>query len=110
MDSIIFYYFPSVTIALFLLGLITTITGITILVTRTAGREVRTIAAQTTHLAKKGLAENMAGLVGNASALLDALNQLVRTTRGIGVFLTLIGIILMGSSFGFTAWVAYQIY
>ncbi len=91
---------------IFFLGMLSTITGVVILVSRATGREVRALAAQTTRLAQKGISENIAGLVGNASSLLDALNQLVRTTAGIGVFLTLIGLILMGIS----SWLVYQIY
>ena len=41
------------------------------------------------------LAEEVAGLVGNASALLNATNELIRTSAGIGVFLTLLGVGLM---------------
>ena len=66
-------------IILFFLGMASTITGIVILTTRATGRDIQTIATQTTRLAQKGLAEEVAGLVGNASSLLDAMNQLIRT-------------------------------
>lgn len=82
-------------IGLFLLGVITLIIGIFLLITRSAGKEVRTLATQTAQLAKKGLAEDVAGLVGNASALLSATNELVRTSAGIGVFLAILGFALM---------------
>lgn len=80
---------------LFSLGLIATIAGILILTLRAAGKDVHTLATQTTRLAQKGLAEEVAGLVGNASALLEAVNKLVRTTAGVGVFLTVLGLLLM---------------
>jgi hypothetical protein len=82
-------------IGLFLLGIITLIIGIFVLIARSAGKEVRTLATQTAQLAKKGLAEDVAGLVGNASALLTATNELVRTSAGIGVFLAILGFALM---------------
>jgi hypothetical protein len=82
-------------IGLFILGVITLIIGILVLVTRSAGKEVRTLATQTARLAKKGIAEDVAGLVGNASNLLSATNELVRTSAGIGVFLTILGFLLM---------------
>lgn len=82
-------------IILFVLGIACTITGILILTIRVSGSDVRTLAMQTTRMAQKGLADDIAGLVGNASNLLAALNDLVRTTAGIGVFITVIGIILM---------------
>jgi hypothetical protein len=95
----------SMSVTLFFLGVIITVTGVVILVTRAIGRDVRTLATQTTHLVQKGLAEDVAGLVGNASTLLDAVNQLTRTTAGVGVFLTVFGMLLMGAA----CWLALQI-
>ena len=57
---------------------------------RTSSSEVKALATQTARLAQKGIAEEVAGLVGNASTLVDAMDQLVRTTRGIGIFLTVL--------------------
>ena len=82
-------------IGLFLLGIITLLIGIILLITRSAGKEVRSLATQTAQLAKKGIAEDVAGLVGNASTLLSATNELVRTSAGIGVFLAVLGFLLM---------------
>lgn len=93
-------------ISLFTLGLLGVIIGITILVTRTASKEVRTLATQTTRLAQKGLSDDIVGLVGNTSALLEALNALVRTTAGIGVFITIVGLLMMVAS----GWFVYQLY
>ncbi|MFO7623187.1 MAG: hypothetical protein R6V73_02465 [Anaerolineales bacterium] len=95
----------SMGIGLFVIGVFTFWIGVIILVSRTTGRDVRTIASQTTRLAQKGLAEEIAGLVGNASTLLNALNDLVRTAAGIGIFLTIIGLLLMGTSI----WLVLQI-
>jgi hypothetical protein len=91
---------------LFFLGMACAITGIIILTTRAAGRDIHTLATQTTRLAQKGLAEEVAGLVGNATTLLDAMNQLIRTTAGVGVFLTIFGVLVMVAG----AWLALQIY
>jgi len=84
-----------IVIGLFLLGAITLLIGILLLVTRSAGKEVRALTTQTAHLAKKGIAEDVAGLVGNASNLLSATNDLVRTSAVIGVFLAILGFLLM---------------
>jgi hypothetical protein len=81
------------------LGAVSLATGIFILFHKVMGDELKVIAAQTTRLAQKGITEEISGLVGNASALLDALNQLVRTTTGVGVFLSLIGFILMVAAY-----------
>ena len=91
---------------LFLLGLLTFIAGVLILVFRTSSSEVKALATQTARLAQKGLAEEVAGLVGNATTLVDAMDQLVRTTRGIGIFLTVLGLLMMGIA----CWLAIQIY
>jgi hypothetical protein len=91
---------------LFLLGFLTFIAGILILVFRTSGSEVKALATQTARLAQKGISEEVAGLVGNASTLVDAMDQLVRTTRGIGIFLTVLGLIMMGVA----CWLAIQVY
>ena len=85
----------SMAIGLFLIGLITFGIGVYILVARTNSKDVSTIATQTTRLAQKGLAEEISGLVGNASTLLNALNDLVRTSAGIGIFLTVMGLLIM---------------
>jgi hypothetical protein len=91
---------------LFFMGLASTITGIVILTTRATGRDLHTLATQTARLAQKGLAEEVAGLVGNATSLLDAMNQLIRTAAGVGVFLTIFGVLVMVAA----AWLAMQIY
>ncbi len=86
-------------IALFGLGLISIVAGIIILISKTVGGEIKQITQQTANLAKKGIAEDVAGLVGNASSLIDAFNQLVRTTTGIGIFLVIVGIVMNGLAF-----------
>ncbi len=88
-----------IVVALFALGAISLASGIFILFKKVMGDEMKVIATQTAKLAQKGLAEEVAGLVGNASALLGALNALIKTPTGVGVFLTLIGFILMVVSY-----------
>lgn len=85
--------------SLTMLGVVAIGAGITLLITRASGKAIQTIAAQTTRLAQKGLAEDISGLVGNASALLEAINQLVRTSAGIGIFLVLFGFIMLIAAF-----------
>ena len=85
--------------SLTLLGVISIGAGIILLITRVSGKEVHTIAAQTARLAQKGLAEEIAGLVGNASSLMEAINQLGRTSAGIGIFLVLFGFLMLVAAF-----------
>ena len=85
-------------IALFLVGVVALITGMIVLLVRTMNKDIHTLATQTNQLAQKGIMDGIAGLVGNASTLLDATNQLVRTAAGIGVFFVFIGFILISIS------------
>ncbi len=85
--------------SLTLLGVISIGAGIVVLVTRVSGKAVKTIAAQATRLGQKGLTEEITGLVGNASSLMEAIDQLARTSTGIGVFLVLFGFIMLVSAF-----------
>jgi hypothetical protein len=88
-------------LGLFVVGVVTFWVGVFLLAFRSMGKDVKTIAAQTVRLAQKGVAEDIAGLVGNASVLLNAMNDLVRTTTGIGVFLVLNGLLLMAAAIWF---------
>lgn len=91
---------------LFAMGACTFIVGVLNLAMRSTGAEIKSLAAQTARLAQKGVAEDVAGLVGNASALLDSMNQLVRTARGVGLLLCLLGLAVMGLA----TWFAMRIY
>lgn len=86
-------------VSLLVMGLLSILAGVLILVTRTAGKDLRTIADQTIRMATKGIAEDVTGLVGNASALIEALNQLVRSVTGVGVFLILMGFAMLAGAY-----------
>jgi hypothetical protein len=88
-----------------ILGVMLLFIGVIVLISRTVGGDIKRIAVQTAKMAQKGIAEEVAGLVGNASALVDSLNQLVRTAAGIGTFLVLAGILLIAAAY----WFALQI-
>jgi hypothetical protein len=91
--------------AIFLLGFMCVVFGAIVLITRGYSREVRTLAAHTARLGQKGMAQEVTGLVTSASELVASLNQLVKTANGIGVFLIILGIAMMGSSY----WIILQI-
>ena len=91
---------------LFLIGAGAFVAGMLNLTLRAASSEIKSLAAQTARLAQKGVAEDVAGLVGNATALLDSMNQLGRTARGVGMMLCLLGLALMGMA----TWFALRIY
>jgi len=94
-----------VTATIFLLGAICFLLGVYILLRRGYASEIQALASSTAELGQKGMAQEVAGLVSSASELVYAVNQLVRTSTGIGAFLMLIGLGLMGASF----WALQQI-
>lgn len=88
-------------VGMFILGGITFVTGVATLASGAWGHELRSITTQTTRLAQKGIAEDISGLVGNASSLLSTVNEMIRTATGIGVFLTISGALLMALTIWF---------
>lgn len=84
---------------LFLLGLIVLAISIFILTRQAIGKDIQTIAKQTTLLAEKGITENIAGLVGNASALINALHDLSKSNTGIGIFLVFLSVALLTTAY-----------
>jgi hypothetical protein len=81
------------------LGLISFITGFIVLLTRVLGKGITQIAKETQKVVQKGITEEIASIIGNASVLIDSLNQMVTTSAGIGVFLMVVGVLLMAGSF-----------
>ena len=66
--------------AFFFLGITTFVMGIFILVGRAVmSKDIRALTKQTARIAQKGIASDISGLVGNASAIIEALIQMVRT-------------------------------
>ena len=84
---------------LFLLGIVGIGAGVVILVTKVMGGDIKLITAQASDLAKKVIPEDVSRLVGNASKLIDSLNDLVRTATGVGIFLVIIGFVLMMTAY-----------
>jgi len=74
--------------------------GVFTLIKKLMGKELQTIADQTSKLAQKGITDDVAGLVGNARTLIEALNQMVKTTAGVGIFLVIIGFVLLAAAYG----------
>lgn len=83
---------------LFIIGVLVLLLGIFILFRNAFGKELSSLASATSKLAQKGIAEDIAGLVGNASALMENLQKMVTTAAGIGVLLLISGSIFIASS------------
>jgi len=84
---------------LMFLGVITFGIGVYIIVVKVVGDDVRTLASQTAKLAQKGITDDVSGLVGNASTLIDSLNGLTKTSAGLGMFLIFVGLALIGAAY-----------
>ncbi len=80
-------------------GVILVGVGVFILVRKLLGKELQTIADQTTKLAQKGISEDISGLVGNARTLIEALNEMVKTATGIGVLLMIVGFVFLAAAY-----------
>jgi len=91
--------------AVFFLGCLCVVLGALVLITRGYASEVRSIAAHTARLSQKGVAQEVTGLVQSAAELMGAINQLVKTSNGTGVFLITLGIGMIASGY----WVVQQV-
>jgi hypothetical protein len=80
---------------LFLIGLVTFATGVAVLIIRSIGQDTRSISKSIAQITNKGIADDVSGLIGNASTLMDATTNLIQTTKGIGVFLIISGSVFM---------------
>ncbi len=80
---------------LFLIGLITSATGVAVLIIRSIGQDTRSISKSIAQITNKGIADDVSGLIGNASTLMNATTTLIQTTKGIGVFLIVSGSVFM---------------
>jgi hypothetical protein len=89
----------------FVLGFICVLIGIIILITRGYSREVRALATHAAKLGQKGIGYEVSGLVTSASDLVNAINGLVRTASGVGIFLVFLGMAMLAASY----WIATQI-
>jgi hypothetical protein len=85
--------------ALLLCGVVILGIGVYTLIGKLMGKELRTIADQTAKIAQKGITDEISGLVGNARSLIEVLNEMVKTTAGVGIFLVILGFLLMAAAY-----------
>ena len=83
----------------FVLGCLCILLGAFVLISRGYSREVKALAANTARLGQKGLSEEVSGLVNSASTLVAALNELVRSANGVGLFLMTLGLMMLGAAY-----------
>jgi len=82
-------------------GVICLIFSIIILARQAINKNIETIANQTTKLAEKGITDGVSGLVGNASLLINSLNELSRSNSGIGIFFVFLSLVLLAAAYYF---------
>ncbi len=85
--------------SVFVLGCMCILLGAFVLISRGYSKEVKALAAHTARLGQKGLAEEVSGLVNSASTLVAALNELVRSANGVGLFLMTLGLMMLGAAY-----------
>ena len=92
-------FIMTMAIVLLVIGVVVLGIGVYTLVKKVLGKELNTIADQTVKIAQKGLADEISGLVGNARALIEVLNEMVKTATGIGIFLVILGALLLAGAY-----------
>jgi len=92
-------FIMTMAIVLLVMGVIVLGIGVYTLIKKVLGKEINTIADQTVKIAQKGITDEISGLVGNARALIEVLNEMVKTATGIGIFLVILGALLMAGAY-----------
>ena len=82
-----------------LVGFVSTILGLYMLVVRGYSHEMKVLAAESAHLGQKGISDSVTALVETSAQLVEAINHLVRTAAGIGVFLATMGLAMLAGSY-----------
>ena len=81
------------------MGVITFIVGIFTLAFKINSEDFNEISSQTAKLMNKGMSEDFSGMIGNASSLLQSINEMARTKAGVGMFLLIVTFILLGCAY-----------
>jgi len=90
----------AMSVCLFLLGLCSCIAGLWTILSKEYQRALKSISAQAAKISSKGITDaGVAPLIEASSRLIEAVNQLIRTAVGVGVFLCLAGTVLCLGAF-----------
>ncbi len=80
---------------LVIIGFISLIIGLVVLTKKALSKDLEEVAAEATKLAKKGLLTDVGSSLQSASFLVKEMTELLKTTRGIGLTMIIIGIMLL---------------
>lgn len=72
-------------------GLLACLSGLLLLILRPYHKEAEALAAHSARIGQKALTDNIAGIAQSATALIDAVNNLIRTSSGNAVVLIAVG-------------------
>lgn len=86
-------------LAFFFVGFIAVGAGMIMLILGPYRREAKIIAAQSARLSQKALTDNVSTLVQSATALVDAVNNLIRTSSGNAVVLIIVGALFEAAAY-----------
>jgi len=81
------------------MGVLAFVIGIFILAFKVVNDDFNEISSQTAKLVSKGLTDDISGLIGNASSLLESINQMAKTKAGVGMFLLIAAFFLLGCAY-----------
>ena len=86
--------------SVFLLGLSSLVAGLWMILSRQYQKVLKSISAQSAKVSSKAVTDaGLAPLIQAMSGLVQAIDKLVRTSVGVGVFLCLAGVVLCLASF-----------
>ena len=82
-----------------ILGVIAFLIGLITLAFKVGGGDFSEISTTSAKIMNKGLTDDVADLMGNASSLLQSITQMTKTRAGVGMFLIIISFILFVVSY-----------
>ncbi len=80
-------------------GLLAIMAGIAMLIMGPYRKEAKIIAAQTARISQKALTDNIASVAQSAAALIDAINNLIRTSSGNAIVLIVVGALFQAAAY-----------
>jgi hypothetical protein len=90
-------------LVLFSTGMFNIVFGVWRLLGREFQGTMKSLAVQSTRIGQKAITEDVAGIADSAARLMDSVNQLVRTSAGIGAFLSILGMIQVAGAYWIVA-------
>ena len=80
---------------LLIIGFISLIVGLIILARKSMSKDIDEVTTEAAKLAKKGLLSDVGSSLQSASFLVKEMTELIKTERGIGLAMVIIGILLV---------------